>query len=138
MNKQHDESIKTGDISGIGIAVGHGAQASVTIKEENLNEISSLLEQLRAEIEKAVIPDGAKKVLLEKAIPEMERALQSNNPKSGLERGLERINGQLEGIGVVATNVSGIIETVAKIAEFAGIALAGIAPFLSMLLSKTP
>jgi hypothetical protein len=127
------KSIKTGDISGTGIAVGHGAQASVTITQESRNEILNLLKQLRDEIQKSAIPDGAKSVLLNKAVPEMEKAVQSDKPKSGLEQGLERINDQLEGAGAVASTVSGIVETVTKIAKSAGIAIKVVAPFLSAL-----
>ena len=47
------------------------------------------------------------------------------------ERGLERINDQIEGIGTAAKNVSGIAETATKIAQFAGLTMRTVAPFLA-------
>lgn len=129
-----DKSIKVGDISGTGIAVGHGAHSKVTITQQSRDEVIGLLETLCKEISNANIPDSAKNVLLNKAVPEMDQAIRSADPKSGLERGLERINDQLEGAGAVASNVSGIIDTVTKIAKSAGIAIKTVAPFLAALL----
>lgn len=127
-------NINVGNIQGTGIAIGHGASADVKINQENRDEIIGLLEQLRAEIKQSSIPEGSKNVLLSKAVPEMEKAMKTEDPKSGLEKGLERINDQLEGVGTVAGNVSGIVQTVAKIAKTAGIAVKIAAPFLSTLL----
>ena len=129
-----DNSITTGSIKGEGIAVGHNAKASVKITQEISNEILDLLEQLRTEIQRATIPDSAKNILLSKAVPEMEEAIKSDEPKSGLERGLERINDQLEGVGVTASNATGIVEKVTKIAQTAGIALKTVMPFISAIL----
>lgn len=134
MNNKCDKSIKVGNITGTGIAVGDGAIASVKITQENRNEILDLLEQLRTEIQRADIPDRAKNILLSKAVPEMEEAIKSDEPKSGLEHGLERINDQLEGVGVTASNAIGIVEKVMKIAQTAGIALKTVMPFISSLL----
>lgn len=134
MSEDKDKSIRTGDISGTGITVGHGSQTIVTITQESRKEILDLLSQLRAEIEKSPITDGAKNVMLSKAVPEMEKALQKDDPKSGLERGLERINDQLEGVGAAASKVSGIVETVKKIAQTAGIVIKTVAPFIATLL----
>jgi hypothetical protein len=134
MPKNKDQSIRTGNISGTGITVGHGAQTIVTITQESRKEILDLLSQLREEIQKSPISDGAKNVMLSKAVPEMEKAMQTDDPKSGLERGLERINDQLEGVGAAASNVSGIIETVKKIAQTTGIVIKTVAPFLAALL----
>ena len=134
MPDQGDKSIHVGNISGSGIAVGHGAQATVTISQQSRDEIASLLERLRNEIRSAGIPESAKKVLLDKAVPGMNEAVRSQDPKSGLERGLERINDQLEGAGAVASNVSGIMDTVTKIAKSAGIVVKTVAPFLAALL----
>ena len=134
MAGQGDKSIKVGNISGTGIVVGHGAQAEVTITQQGRDEIIGLLEQLRKEITNASIPDNTKNVLLNEAVPEMDQAIRSTDPKSGLERGLERINDQLEGAGAVASNVSRIIGTVTKIAKSAGIVIKTVAPFLSALL----
>jgi hypothetical protein len=134
MSGRDDRSIRTGNISGTGIAVGHGARASVTITQAGREEISKLLEQLKCDIAIAEIPDGAKRVLQEKAVPEMADALREPDPKSGVQRGIERINDHLESVGAVTTKVSGIVETVVQIAKTAGIAIKTVAPFLAGLL----
>ena len=137
MAGQGNKSIKVGNISGTGIAVGDDAKAEVTIiqkTQQNQDEIITLLEKLRKEIANARIPDSTKNVLLNKAVPGMDQAIRSTDPKSGLERGLERINDQLEGAGAVASNVSGIIDTITKIAKSAGIVIKTVAPFVSALL----
>lgn len=134
MGEGDDKSIKTGNVSGTGIAIGHGARATVTITPQIRNEIADLLQQLHLEIQQATIPDSTKKVIANKALPEMESALESDDPKSGLARGLERVNDQLEGVGAAASSVSGIVETIAKIAGSAGIVLKTVAPFLAALL----
>jgi hypothetical protein len=134
MSEGNDKSIETGDVSGTGIAIGHGARATVTITQQNRDEIAGLLRQLRAEIQQATLPDSTKNVIANKALSEMESALESDDPKSGLARGLERINDQLEGVGAAASSVSGIVQTVAKIAGAAGIVVKTVAPFLAALL----
>jgi hypothetical protein len=134
MSERRDLGIRTGDITGAGIAVGHGAQAHVTISQEGRDEIARLVEQLKRDIAVADIPEGTKKVLREKAVPEMAEAVSASDPKSGLERGIERINDHLEGVGAVTTKVSGIVETVTKIAQTAGIVVKAVAPFLAALL----
>lgn len=134
MSDQGNKNIKTGNISGTGIAVGHGARASVTITQQTRNTIINLIEQLHKDIENADIPESTKKVLINKAIPEMTQAMSSGDPKSGLQRGLERINDHLESAGVTVNKVSGIIETVNKIAKSAGLVIKTVAPFLAALL----
>jgi hypothetical protein len=125
--------IATGNISGTGIAIGDHAQAIVTTEHQS-KELEGLLTQLRDEIRKAEIPESTKTVILNKALPEMEKGARVGESKSGLEHGLERINDQLEGVGAAAKNVSGIIETVSKIASVVGIAIKTVAPFLAGLL----
>ena len=73
-------------------------------------------------------------MLLTKAVPEMAQAVQSDDPKSGLQRGLERIDEQLQGAGAVAEHASGIVDTVAKIAKTIGIPLLKAAPYLAALI----
>ena len=134
MAGQGDKSIKAGNISGTGIALGHDTRVNVKITQQNPDKIIGLLEQLRQEIKNANLPESTKNVLLNKAVPEMDQGIRSTDPKSALEHGLERINDQLEGAGAVANNVSGIIKTVTKIANSAGIVIKTVAPFLSALL----
>ena len=126
--------ITTGNVSGTGIAIGDHAQATVTFNQQKQDEVLNLLQQLRAEIQKSAISEGAKNVLLTKAVPEMQKAVTSNDPKSGLERGLERVNNQLEGVDNAAKHVGGIVDTVAKIAQTVGIGIKIVAPFLASLL----
>jgi hypothetical protein len=64
----------------------------------------------------------------------MEQAVHAPEPKPALSHAMERINDQLEGAGAVAKNVSGIVETVSKIAGIVGIAVKTVAPFLAGLL----
>jgi hypothetical protein len=126
--------VKTGDVSGTGIAIGQNVQATVTINQRTQQELVDLVQQLQAEIQKAQIPEGAKRVLLTKAIPEMNQAVQSDDPKSGFKRGLERVDEQLQGAGAVAEHVSGIIITVTKIAKLIGIPLLHAVPYLAALI----
>lgn len=134
MENQENKSINVGNISGTGIAVGHGAKATVTITQQSREEIASLIDQLRKEITKADIPESTKAVLLKKAVPEMDQALGNEDPKSGLEHSLERINDQLEGAGAIATSASGIVDKVTKIAKSAGIVIKTVAPFIAALI----
>ena len=129
-----NKSINVGNITGTGIAVGDNNYINVKITQEKSSEIVDLLDQLRIEIQNASIPEGAKKVILNKAVPEMEKAMKSDNPESGLKQGLERINDQLEGAGAVASNVAGIVETVTKIAKTAGFAIKNVMPFIAAML----
>src|SRR5215472_6482906 len=129
-----DSKITTGNVTGTGIAIGAGAQATVIISQQAQKEVLSLLSLLREQLEKSDLPDGAKNALLNKAVPEMETAVQSPDPKPAMARGLERINDQLEGVGAAAKNVSGIVDTIAKIAGVVGIGVKAVAPFIASLL----
>ena len=73
-------------------------------------------------------------MLLNKAVPELQKSAETEDPKPGFERGLERINDQLEGVEGVASKVTGIVGTVAKIAATAGLAIKSVAPFLAGLI----
>jgi hypothetical protein len=134
MSDEGSSYISTGNVSGTGIAVGPHAQASVTITQETKAELAQLLDELRTEIQNAQLPDGAKNVLLTKAVPEMHEALQSDDPKSGFQRGLERIDDQLQGVGAVTDHVSGILETIKKIAKTVGLGLSVAAPYIAALI----
>src|SRR5256885_16996990 len=114
MSDEASSFIRTGNVSGTGIAIGTGAQATVSINQETKAELAQLLGELRTAIQTAQLPDGAKNVLLTKAVPDMHEALQTDDPKSGFERGLERIDDQLQGVGAAAEHVSGIVSTIEK------------------------
>lgn len=131
---QGNSEIRTGNITGTGIAVGAGARANVQINQQTQEEVASLLSLLREQLQKAEISEGAKSVLLTKAVPEMEAALRSPDPKPALQRGLERVDDQLQAAGAAARDVSGIVETVTKIAGAVGLAVRTVAPFIAHLL----
>ena len=132
MADEKSSYVHTGDVSGTGIAIGQ--DVTVTINQQTQQELLDLIKQLQEEIQSAQIPDGAKAVLLEKAVPEMTQAVQSEDPKSGFQRGLERVDEQLQGAGAVAEHASGIVDTVAKIAKTIGIPLLHAAPYIAALI----
>jgi hypothetical protein len=129
-----NSSIITGNIAGTGIAVGSGAQATVSVDTGAQQELLRLIAALREHVQNSDLPEGAKNVLLTKAVPEMEAAAASPDPKSGLSHGLQRIDDQLQGIGAVAGSVAGIVETVSKIASVVGVGVKIVAPFIASLL----
>jgi hypothetical protein len=134
MGEEKSSYVSTGNVSGTGIAIGQDVQATVTINQQTQQELLDLIKQLQQEIQNAQLPDGAKAVLLEKAVPEMTQAVQSEDPKSGFQRGLERVDEQLQGAGAVAEHASGIVDTVAKIAKTIGIPLLQAAPYIAALI----
>jgi hypothetical protein len=134
MADEKSSYVNTGDVSGTGIAIGQDVQATVTINQQTQQELLDLIKQLQTEIQKAQIPEGAKEVLLTKAVPEMQEAVQSQDPQSGFQRGMERIDEQLQGAGAVAEHAAGIVDTVAKIAKTIGVPLIRAAPYLAALL----
>jgi hypothetical protein len=126
--------VRTGDVSGTGIAIGQDVQSTVSVNQGTQRELLDLLQQLQSDIRGARVPQGAKDVLLTRALPEMEKAARSEDPTSGLQRGLERVDEQLQGAGVLAEHVSGLIGTAAKIAAAIGVPLVHVAPYLAALL----
>src|SRR5919108_4472017 len=134
MAEEKSSYVHTGDISGTGIAIGQDVQSTVTITQGQQQELLDLIKQLQEQIQAAQIPDGAKQVILQKAVPEMKQAVQSEDPKGGLQRGLERIDEQLQGAGAVAEHASGTVDTVAKIAKTIGIPLIHAAPYIAALI----
>ena len=132
MADEKSSYVHTGNVSGTGIAIGQDVQ--VTITQQTQSELLDLIKQLQQQIQEAQLPDGAKAVLLEKAVPEMAQAVQSDDPTSGLQRGLERVDEQLQGAGAVAEHASGIVDTVAKIAKTIGIPLLHAAPYIAALI----
>jgi thiamine phosphate synthase YjbQ (UPF0047 family) len=134
MAEEKSSYVNTGNVSGTGIAIGQDVQATVTINQQTQQELLDLIKQLQQQIQDAQLPEGAKTVLLEKAVPEMTQAVQSEKPKSGFQRGLERVDEQLQGAGAVAEHASGIVDTVAKIAKTIGIPLLRAAPYIAALI----
>ena len=132
MADEKSSYVHTGDVSGTGIAIGQ--DVTVTINQQTQQELLDLIKQLQQQIQDAQLPDGAKQVLLEKAVPELTQAVQSEDPKSGFQRGLERVDEQLQGAGAVAEHASGIVDTVAKIAKTIGIPLLHAAPYIAALI----
>jgi len=132
MADEKSSYVHTGDVSGTGIAIGQ--DVTVTINQQTQQELLDLIKQLQQQIQDAQLPEGAKQVLLEKAVPELTQAVQSEDPKSGFQRGLERVDEQLQGAGAVAEHASGIVDTVAKIAKTIGIPLLHAAPYIAALI----
>jgi hypothetical protein len=129
-----NSSITTGNITGTGIAVGPEARATVTFDARAQQELLDLIAALREQVRNSSLPEGAKNVLLTKAVPEMETAAASPDPKSGLSHGLQRIDDQLQGVGAVASSVGGIVQTISKIASVVGLGVKVVAPFIAGLL----
>ena len=134
MPEEKSSYVSTGNVSGTGIAIGQDVQATVTINQQTQQDLLDLIKQLQQQIQEAQLPDGAKQVILQKAVPEMTQAVQSEDPKGGFQRGLERVDEQLQGAGVVAEHASGIVDTIAKIAKTIGIPLLHAAPYIAALI----
>lgn len=134
MADEKSSYVHTGDVSGTGIAIGQDVQATVTITQGQQQELLDLIKLLQQQIQDAQLPEGTKDVLLTRAVPEMAEAVQSDDPKAGLQSGLERIDEQLQGAGAVAEHASGIIDTVAKIAKTIGVPLLHAAPYIAALI----
>jgi hypothetical protein len=127
------DSITTGNIQGTGIAVGTGATANVVTNQATQKELTDLLSSLREQVQKADIPENAKQVVLTGPVQQMETAAHSPDPKPQIQHAMERLNDQLQVLGVTAKNVEGIVSPLAKIASIAGVALHAL-PFLASLL----
>lgn len=127
-------NIRVGNVSGQGIAIGHGARATVQLSPQQKEDLGGLVKELFAQIQAAEIPEGAKQVLANKAAAEMTEAIAAPDPAPGLSRGLERVNDQLQGLNVGASKVEQIVNTAARIASTVGIGFKAVAPFLASLL----
>ncbi len=84
------------------------------------------MEQLRRDIAEAPIPEPAKKLMLDKAVPAIAAGSAAN--------GMERINDQLEGIAAGAGHVSKIADTLQKIGGLIGVGVTAAAPYLARLM----
>lgn len=135
-------NFRVGDVSGVGHAIGHGAQSNVTMGAKETAELKSLLSELRDAIKDAPIPETAKAVMLNKAVPAMETVTAATpeapegDPKAAVRSGLERISDQLEGIGAAGEKVVKIAEVAKKIAGVVGLGLSVAAPFLGRLIGR--
>src|SRR5262249_46950019 len=128
-------NIKTGDVVGNqGVAIGPGARANVTITSGvDAGQLAKLIAQLRKDITEAPIPESAKKVMLERAVPAIEEGVAKKQPDKAVG-GIERINDQLEGLAVGVEHVSKIGETVKKIGGLLSVGLTAAAPYLAKLM----
>ncbi len=129
-----NDKIKTGNITGTGIAVGHGARAQVTITVEQQQQMRDSVSQLKEIIRSASLPKRVEASLLERSVPEIEQALESSDPKSGIETALARVNDVLEATDTTTGSLARIAGTVAKLAGIIGIGIKKVAPFLAALL----
>ena len=126
--------IKTGDISGTGIAVGHGASAQVKITVEQQHEMRDLVSELKEAIHSANLPNRVETSLLERSVPKIEQAVESPDPKGGLETALAHVNDVLEATDTTTGTLARIATTVAKLAGIIGLGVKKVAPFLAGLL----
>lgn len=128
-------NIKTGNITGnTGFAIGPGATANVTITSGvDAGKLAALIAQLQKDIADAPIPESAKKLMLERAVPSIAEGVEKKQPDLAV-RGIERINDQLEGLAVGAEHVSRIGETVKKIGGLLSVGLTAAAPYLAKLM----
>jgi hypothetical protein len=134
MFEDEDGNITTGDVSGTGIVIGTHNRVNVNVQTGVQKEVLSLLEELRHQIETSTLPEGTRNVLVNRVLPDMQAAAKSPQPAPGVERGLSRLNDQLEAVGTTAQKVQGIIGTAAKIASAVGLGIHAVAPFLGSLL----
>jgi hypothetical protein len=128
------DEIKTGDITGTGIAVGHGARAQVKITVEQKQEMRNLVSELKEAIRSANLSNRVETSILERSVPKIEQALESPDPKSGIETALSRINGVLEATDTTTGSLTRIANTVAKLAGIIGLGVKKVAPYLAGLL----
>ncbi|MEO6780336.1 MAG: hypothetical protein ABI196_05385 [Bradyrhizobium sp.] len=132
--KKSSGNIRTRDISGSGIAVGHGARANVRIGGEAAQkEMADLVAQLRHDITTSSLAPGAKSVLERGPVQDLEVAARGGD-KGGVEGALKRANDTLEAAGATAEHVSGLAQTLVKIASAAGVGFKVTAPYLAALL----
>jgi hypothetical protein len=127
------DSINTGNIQGTGIAIGTGATSNVITNQATQKELTDLLSSLRDQVQKSDLPENAKQVVLTGPVQQMEAAAHSPDPKPQIQHAMERLNDQLQVLGVTAKNVEGIVSPLAKIASIAGVAFHAL-PFLAGLL----
>ena len=127
------DSYSVRDINGTGVAIGPGASANVVTGQGTQQELAGLVASLKEQLQKADLPEAAKQVVLSGPVQQMETAAHSADPKPQIQHGFERLNDQLQVLGVTAKNVEGIVSTLSKIASVAGVALHGL-PFLAGLL----
>ena len=126
--------IKTGDISGTGIAVGHGASAQVKITVEQQHEVRDLVSELKEAIRSANLPNRVETSLLERSVPKIDQALESHDPKGGIETALANVNDVLEATDTTTSSLARIATTVVKLAGIIGLGAKKVAPFLAGLL----
>jgi len=128
------DEIKTGDITGTGIAVGHGARVQVKITVEQKQEMRNLVSELKEAISSANLSNRVETSILERSVPKIEQALESPDPKSGIETALSRINNVLKNTDTTTGSLKRIANTVAKLAGIIGLGVKKVAPYLAGLL----
>jgi len=127
-----NNSVRTGNISGTGIAVGNQAHARVAFGPQIQEELIELIKQLHSQIGSADIPDGAKRVLLRGPVADIEAAARAQKPPE-ITSAIRVANDTIESVGVAANKVAGLADTFGKIAAAAGLVYQNVAPFLSKL-----
>jgi len=116
------------------VQFGNNNTATVNMSEQTRQDLLKLLDDLRQQIQQANISAGAKQVLAEQIVPQMQQALKAPDPKPGLTEGLKSISQNLQVMDANVGHVAGIVGSLGKIAAAAGIAIKFVAPFVAGLL----
>jgi len=126
-------NIRTGNISGTGIAIGPGAHAEVRIGGTEQGEIAAMIAQLRQDIAASGLNQGSKQALSGGPVTELAQAAQTGS-QSGIAAALSKTDEALKYAGATAEHASSIIATLSRIAGLAGLAFKTVAPFLAGLI----
>jgi hypothetical protein len=110
MNHYGHGDIRTGNVSGQGIAIGHGAEASFQsgVDQELLANIERQLAELNALIDKHA-DDLDDPEIAREAIAAVEQELRAANPQpSRLKMLLSAVTGAASGISAITAAVAGV------------------------------
>jgi len=127
-------NIKMGNVSGTNLQVGDNNTQNITMNQQDRDQIGSLLNTLRQQVQQAPIPEQTKQEITQQVLPTMQEAVKQPDPKPGLAQGLEHLNANLQKANTAASSVSEIVGTVSKIAGIIGVGVKVAAPFLAGLL----
>ncbi len=78
-----------GDVSGTIVQFGDHNKATVNMSDQTRQDIIKLLDDLRVQIQQANISAGAKQVLAEQVVPQMQEAMKAPDPEARTDRRAE-------------------------------------------------
>lgn len=128
--------IQFGNISATNMQVGdHNTQnVGAPLSPADRSEVLALLQQLQQQVRSAPLPEATKQEVSEQVVPAMQQRAQSSDARSGLNKGLEHLNSNLQQVDTAGKSLGEIVGTAAKIAGVIGTGLHVVAPFLAGLL----